>query len=96
MNWEALWGIDSWVPECLIAGGAWPGNSPLEPQGSSAAVGASISPSGSYPLGFVNFKECKLYKAFLDLDWFEFFTKSPICRFMVKLEAHCEKDLFAV
>lgn len=40
MNLEALWGIDSWVPECLIAGGAWPGNSPLEPKGSSAAVGA--------------------------------------------------------
>lgn len=36
-------GGDSWVPEHLIVGSAWSGNSPLEPQEGSAAVGAQSS-----------------------------------------------------
>lgn len=37
-----------------------------------------------------------LHKAFLDLGWVKFFTSSPICRFMMGLEDHCEKNLFNV
>lgn len=56
MNLEALWGVDFWVPEGLIAGGAWPGNPPLEPKESSGCTEqCQHQPSGQLPLSSCKF-----------------------------------------